>query len=191
MQTTQGVELHRVAVNGTPAAPLEELHGDEPQLGYFVNGTRMFVQLPQPLAPGASATLDFAFGYDIPQQGAGGRMGHDSDNLVYLAYFHPRMAVLDDVVGWMVDPFLGPAEFYHGFGRYTYSVDVPAGWLVVGTGTHVNPQETLTDDVLARLRRADQSDEIVNVIGAGEAARATRPGRNGRLVWRFEADSVR
>ena len=191
VEPTQGLELNRVALNGTALRALEDVDDDEPQPGYVVNGTRMFVQLPRPLASGASVTLDYSFGFTIPQQGAGGRMGWSEDNLVYLAYFHPRVAVFDDVTGWMVDPFLGNAEFYHGFGRYTYSVDAPAGWIVMGTGTLVNPQETLSDSVIARLRRAESSDAIVQVVGPGEASRATRPGRNGRLVWRFEADSVR
>ena len=191
VEVTEGIELRRVALGGSEIRPIEDLHAEQQQTGFVVNGTRMLVQLAQPLAPGASATLDIAFGFDIPQGGAGGRMGHDSENLIYLAYFHPRMHVHDDVTGWMVDPFLGPAEFYHGFGNYDYTVDAPAGWLVVGTGNLVNAEETLSAEVLQRLRRADQSDDIVPVIGAGEAARATRPGRNGRLVWRFEADSVR
>lgn len=190
-EITQGLELHRIAVGGAEIRPIDDLHADEPQTGYFVNGTRLLIQLAQPLAAGASVTLDFAFGFTIPRAGAGGRMGHDSENLIYLAYFHPRMHVFDDVTGWMVDPFLGPGEFYHGFGNYTYTVDAPAGWVVVGTGELMNPTETLSDDVLQRLRRAEQSDEVVHVIGAGEASRATRPGRNGRLVWRFDADSVR
>ena len=193
VEVTEGVELEELRANGVELHPLDDaaLHGNTPRTGYDVNGTRMMVQLAQPLAAGASVTLDFEFGFDIPRQGAGGRMGHDSGNFIYLAYFHPRMAVYDDVTGWMVDPFMGNAEFYHGFGRYTYSVDVPAGWLVIGTGDQVNEEETLADGVLERLRRAEASDEIVHVIGANETSNATRAGRNGRLVWRFEADSVR
>ena len=186
VEVTQGLELHRVTAGGTELRPIES-----PGTGYVVDGTRMMIQLPEPLAAGASVTLDFAYGFTIPQAGAGGRMGHDSENLIYLAYFHPRMHVHDDVTGWMIDPFLGPGEFYHGFGNYRYTIDAPAGWLVAGTGELLNAQETLSDEVLERLRRAEQSDEIVQVIGAGGAARATKAGRNGRLVWRFEADSVR
>ncbi|HEX6589209.1 MAG TPA: M1 family metallopeptidase [Longimicrobiales bacterium] len=189
VEVTEGVELRRVAVGGTELRPLDG--GDVQRPAYEVHGTRMVIHLAQPLAPGASVTLDFAFAYTIPQAGAGGRMGHDSENLIYLAYFHPRMHVFDDVTGWMVDPFLGPGEFYHGFGNYRYTVDAPAGWLVVGTGDLLNPQETLSDDVLERLRRAERSDEIVQVVAAAQASRATKAGRNGRLVWRFEADSVR
>ena len=191
VEPTNGLELRRVAVRGNDIRPLEELHGDQPVTGYVVNGTRMMIQLAQPLPAGASITLDFEFGFDIPQQGAGGRMGWSEDNLVFLAYFHPRMHVFDDVTGWMTDPFLSPGEFYHDFGHYAYSVDVPAGWLVIGTGDQTNREQTMSDRTLERLRRAEASDAIVAVIGANEFAGATRAGTNGRLVWRFEADSVR
>ncbi|HUF13391.1 MAG TPA: M1 family metallopeptidase [Longimicrobiales bacterium] len=187
VEVTQGMELHRVAAAGIELQPLESLQA----AGYLVDGTRMAIRPAQALAPGASIELDMSFGFTIPQQGTGARMGHSDENLVFLAYFHPRMAVYDDVIGWMDDPFLGNAEFYHGFGNYTYSVDAPAGWLVVGTGTHLNPQETLADAVVARLRQAEASDSIVRVIGPGEASAATRSGTGGRLVWRFDADTVR
>lgn len=188
VEVTQGLELHRLSVGGVELRASENLQSGP---GYVVDGTRMVIRPSQPVAPGAAVELEMSFGFTIPQQGAGARMGHDSENFVFLAYFHPRMAVYDDVNGWMEDPFLGNAEFYHGFGSYTYSVDAPAGWVVVGTGSHTNPEETLSADVIARLRRAEASDEVVQVIGPGEASRATMPGRNGRLVWRFDADSVR
>lgn len=188
VQLTQGLELFRVAAGGQE---LPETTGQLTQAGYQVQGTSLVIALPQPLQPNGSVELELSFGFTIPQQGAGARMGHAGDNLVFLAYWHPRMAVYDDVVGWHTDPFRGNAEFYHGFGNYSYSIEAPAGWLVLGTGELANPEETLSDAVLERLRLAEQSDEVVHVIGAGDAAQATRAGRNGRLVWRFEADSVR
>ena len=53
------------------------------------------------------------------------------------------MTVYDDVVGWHPDHFVGTTEFYAGFANHRYTVDVPAGWVLVGTGTLQNPQEVL------------------------------------------------
>jgi hypothetical protein len=120
-------------------------------------------------------------------------MGHSRDNLLYLAYWYPQMAVYDDVVGWQTDPFLGGAEFYMGFGSYEYTVDAPEGWVVMGTGNLANAEAVLPADVLQRWRRAAQSDTAVRVLGAGGfgAGKATLRGANGRLQWTFRADSVR
>lgn len=187
-EVTEGVRLHRVTLGGAELRAVENLNTAS---GYAVNGTNMVIRPPQPVPAGGTVELEIAFGFTIPQAGSGGRMGYSGDNFIFLAYFHPRMAVYDDVIGWSDDAFLGNAEFYHGFGNYTYSIDAPAGWLVRGTGAHLNPQETLAPDVLTRLRRAESSDEIVQVLGPGQASGATQSGRNGRLVWRFDADSVR
>lgn len=187
-EVTQGFELVRVTTGGQA---LTEAEGQLAGPGYQVMGTRMGVRLPQPLPPGGTTELEITYAFTIPQRGAGARMGHSAENLVFLAYWHPRMAVYDDVIGWHMDPFLGNAEFYHGFGSYRYSIDAPAGWLVLGTGELVNAEETLAAPVLERLRQAEQSDEVVQVLGPGQASQATQAGRNGRLVWRFEADSVR
>ena len=40
----------------------------------------------------------------------------------------------DDLRGWDNELYLGPSEFYNDFGRYDVTIDVPAGWIVSGTG---------------------------------------------------------
>jgi len=184
-EVTGGTELTRVVAGGQTLSESDNLQ----QPAYAIDGTRMAIRLPQPIPTGGSGEIEIDFGYDIPQAGASGRMGHQGENLVFLAYWHPRMAVLDDVVGWQIDPFLG-AEFYHGFGDYEYSIEAPAGWLVLGTGALTNRDEVLAPAVLERLNRAERSDEVVQILAAGQEHMVTR-ARSGNVVWRFDADSVR
>lgn len=188
-EVTGGIQLTRVAVRGQALAAATQ----RGQTGYAVQGTNLAIRLPAPLQPGDSVALDFAWSFKIPQAGASGRMGYDADNLIYMAYFYPQMAVYDDVVGWQTDPFLGTAEFYMGYGNYDYTVDVPAGWVVMGTGNLTNADQVLPAPVLARWRRAMQSDSVVHVLTAQDfgVGRETTAGTNGRLTWTFHADSVR
>jgi aminopeptidase N len=119
-------------------------------------------------------------------------MGWDSGNLFFLAYWYPQMAVYDDVIGWHPDMFTGTTEFYADFANYDVTIDAPAGWVVMSTGRLTNAEEVLAPVVLQRLRQAEARDQVVHVVTAQEfGAAATRPGQNGRLRWRFLADSVR
>jgi len=186
VEVTGGVQLRRVAVNG------QELSEAEGQgiSGYQVDGTKLLIVPPQPVAPNSTVELRFEWALRIPQQGAGGRMGHSRGNLIHLGYFYPQMAVLDDVVGWHPDQFLGTAEFYAGFGNYRVTIEAPAGWLVMGTGRLTNAEEVLAPEVLERLRIAEQSDTVVHVVTAEDLGQVTRQS-SGVQRWVFEADSVR
>ncbi|HJR52347.1 MAG TPA: M1 family metallopeptidase [Gemmatimonadota bacterium] len=187
-EVTGGIALERVVVDGTEIVAVE---GDGEGPGYQVSSTRMLIRPPRPVLPGGSVELAFDFGFAIPQQGASGRMGYSGEELFYLAYFYPQMAAYDDVAGWDVDRFTGQAEFYADFGRYDVTIDVPAGWLVEGTGVLVNPGETLAADVRARLDAAAASDSVSRVLSSGDFdGDVTHPGRSGRLEWHFVADSV-
>lgn len=185
-EVTGGIDLEHVAVNGSELGPTG---GRMP--GFAVEGTLMYVVLPRPLLPGATTELEIEWSFAIPQAGASGRMGYSGDELLYLAYWFPQMAVYDDVVGWHVEPFRGNAEFYSDFGDYDLTIDAPAGWLVMSTGTLQNPEEVLRPEVIERLRRAESSDEVVQVVSHDGAGAATLTGGNGRLLWRFRADDVR
>lgn len=185
-EVTGGVEVRRVAVGGQSLLEGPLARGP----AWAVQGTIMAVRPPVPVAPGGTLTLEIEWGFTIPQSGAG-RMGWSEDNLLFIAYWYPQMAVYDDVVGWHVDPYLGGAEFYAGFGSYDITVEAPAGWLVMGTGHLANPGEVLPDDIGERLARAEQSDDVVHILTADDiaAGRMTRDG--GPLRWRFVADTVR
>jgi len=160
---------------------------------YQVHGTIMLVWLPEPLATGDSATVDLEWSYRIPKAGANGRMGWDADNLIYLAYWYPQVAVFDDVSGWQNDPFLGRAEVHSNFADYDVRITVPDGWIVLGTGELENAEQVLSPTVLERLRRAEASDEVVNVLTVDDFGPgvATRSSDDGRLTWHYTAGQVR
>src|SRR4051794_8516933 len=182
----EGVELSRVAAQGQELRPSEP---DKP--GYEVNGTIMRISLPKALPPGGSVALDFAWKLRIPPDGAP-RGGQDGE-VFYINYWYPQMAVYDDVNGWQIDQYLGNAEFYMGYGKYDVTLTVPAGWLVDATGRLQNPAEVLSPQTRARLDSASQAAGIIHVVTDvdREPGRSTTAGTNGKLTWRFKADSVR
>lgn len=185
-EVTGGMEIGRVTVRGEA---LRTGLRDGPR--YQVDGTKMYVVPSTPVGPGETVDLEIDWSFDIPQAGIGGRMGHSEDNLVYIGYWFPQMSVYDDVEGWATDQFLGTAEFYSDFGTYNLTVEAPQGWVVAATGAHTNPEEVLAPAVLERLRMAERSDTIVQVLGADAFDSATRTSPDGMLRWTFVADSVR
>jgi hypothetical protein len=186
-EVTGGMEIEGVAYEGRPLGPTSS----QQQPGWIVNGTLMLVVLPSPVAPGDTVELAVEWSFPIPQAGASARMGYSGQELFYLAYWYPQMAVYDDVVGWHLESFRGNAEFYSDFGRYDVTIDAPAEYLVMSTGSLQNPDAVLAGDVIERLRRSEASDTVVHVVTHDGAADATVAGESGRLRWEFRADSVR
>lgn len=188
-EITGGVDLQRLVVDGAELTALEELE-EEP--GYFIEGTQMIVIPRAPVPPGASVEIETDWAFVVPQAGASGRMGYDADNLFFLAYWYPQMAVYDDVVGWHTEPFLGQAEFYADFADYDVTVEVPADWLVMGSGALQNAEAVLAPDVLERMRRAYASDEPVTIVAPDRlGSRVTQAGDGGRLRWHFTGEELR
>jgi hypothetical protein len=190
VEVTGGVEVQRVAVGGVE---LSEITRRGQGAGYGIEGTRMPILLPEPLASGDSLAIDVDWAFKVPQRGASGRMGWSEDNLFHIAYWYPQMAVFDDVVGWQMDPFLGGAEFYDGYGSYELSVEAPEGWIVTATGALTNAEQVLPPPVLERYRQAQTSDDVVHVLTEADfgPGSATQRSESGFLTWQFHSDTVR
>jgi peptidase M1-like protein len=171
-----GYDLTDVQVNGMSVKPR-------------INDTMMRLDLPTPLKPGdGKATISIKYFFRVPEHGSD-RMGRDS-TLFEIAQWYPRMAVYDDVRGWNTDPYLGQGEFYLEYGDVDYSVTVPAGYMVAGSGVLQNPEEVLTAEQRRRLATASRSSDVVQIITQAEAAAAKTRRVAGVKTWRFRAQHV-
>ncbi len=186
LDITKGMKIKSVIANG------RELNEGRPgSPSWSVDNTVMFIRPHDRLESGGSVTLEIDWELDIPQRGASGRNGWDKD-LFFLGYFYPHMRVHDDVYGWMMDPFKGNAEFYHGFADYTMNITMPADWVVMGTGEFLNPEEVLAPHVLERYIEAGNTTDIVHVIKKEDFGhKATAESENGMHTWRFTSEKVR
>lgn len=197
--------LYRNLSKGSAMFPAESRWGVRGfQGGYDVTGlqvngrgvvgktddTMMRIDLDAPLAPhGAILTIGMQYAFVVPDHGSD-RMGRDS-TLYEIAQWYPRMAVYDDVRGWNTDPYLGQGEFYLEYGDIDYSVTVPAGYVVAGSGMLQNRAEVLTPSQAERLDRAAHSTTVVQVITADEATAGKHRATPGAKTWRFRAEHVR
>ena len=169
-----GYDLRDVRVNGVAVTPKTD-------------DTMMRIDLPAPLkSRGGTALITMNFSFPVPDHGSD-RMGRDS-SLYEIAQWYPRMAVYDDVRGWNTDPYLGQGEFYLEYGDIDYSVTVPAGFTVAGSGVLQNPAQVLSDEERARLDRAARTTDVVQIVTADEAKSKEMPGTK---TWHFVAKNVR
>jgi hypothetical protein len=158
------------------------------------NGTVLRVDLDRPLGPGRVVTLRVGYRFVVPDHGSD-RMGREpvSGGWLYeIAQWYPRLAVYDDVRGWNTEQYLGQGEFYLEYGDFDVRLTLPRGFVVVATGTLLNPLEVLTPTERARLALAMRSDTTVPIIAREEAGQpSTRPAGKPSLTWHFGAHNVR
>ncbi|HEU4642966.1 MAG TPA: M1 family metallopeptidase [Gemmatimonadaceae bacterium] len=183
---TDGMKVERLVVNGAPVAL-----GD--QDAYSVDGTVATIHPASPVLPGATATLDVDWEFevpDVPQGMRGERMGRWGHELYQVAQWYPQVAMYDDLRGWDTDQYLGKGEFYNQFGSFDVKITVPSGWLVGATGTLRNPEEVLSPTTRERLALAMRSDSTVHVVSAAERAPGQSTAAGQSLTWHFTAPRV-
>lgn len=110
----------------------------QPDNGPKTDRSVVRIDLPQPVAPGASTTLDIGFFDQLPRVVA--RSGYyGSFHLV--AQWFPKIAVLElpgergaAAPRWNAHEFHLHSEFYADFGSYDVRITVPKGYTVGATG---------------------------------------------------------
>jgi hypothetical protein len=214
-EVTDGMQIRRMSIDGAPVniasnqtgggvaaegaraiQTAQQAAANATTGNTLINGrsTNARVRLASPIAAGARAVLEIEWSHKLPGgPGTGHRMTQRwADTLFQPTQWYPRIAKYDDLRGWDTELYVGPSEFYNNFGAFDVKIDVPAGWLVSGTGTLQNPQQVLTDRARARLATVTQSNAITTIVGPDEIGpgQATATSSTGRLTWHFRGDSI-
>lgn len=163
-------------------------NGVEQKFGDPRGQTMQQVRLAKPLATGDSISLSFNWHYELSEES--GREGKLDSTSFFLAYFYPRIAVLDDVHGWDRMNFTDAQEFYNDFNDYTVSVTVPKNFLVWGTGDLQNAAELLQPAFLSKFNKSFTSDEVINVVTKTDLAAKNITTQNASNTWKWKATNV-
>jgi Peptidase family M1 domain len=150
--------------------------------------TNRAVRLPKPLAPHDSVLLTFEWHYDISLES--NREGRLDSTTYFLAYFYPRIAVLDDYNGWDRMEFTDGKEFYSDFNDYKLTVNAPKNFVVWATGDLQNPQDVLQLDVLTKYRESLTSDKIITLASSAANAAKIITKQNEVNSWVFTCENV-
>jgi hypothetical protein len=168
-------------------------------LRYFINGTMMRIDLPDPLKSGEKILFSIAWSYvekdrNLVSTDRGGYEYFPEDkNYVYTcAQWFPRMCVYDDYEGWQNKQYLGLGEFALTFGNYKVRITVPSDHIVGATGTIQNLNEVLTPEQVARYEKAKTSfDKPLFIVTKEEAAQKEKTKSTKKSTWEFYAENVR
>ncbi|MHB1863789.1 MAG: M1 family metallopeptidase [Gemmatimonadaceae bacterium] len=174
---TSGIHIRSFAVNGKP-----ERWQDNPR--FF---TWQPVELPAALSPHDSVRLAFAWYYDLPKRPS--RQGVIDSTTFYIAYFYPRVAVFDDYNGWDTMDHAGH-EFYSDFNDYDVTVNVPANFIVWGTGTLTNAAALLQPEPLRRFEASFTSDSTIRVATHAEVLAHEVTTQGVMNSWHFTARDI-
>jgi len=113
------------------------------------------------------------------------------DSLTYfLAYFYPRIAVLDDYNVWDRMNFMDSHEFYSDFNDYIVTINAPKNYVVWGTGTLQHPENVLQPEILKRFNESFTSNQVIHVATKEELAAGKVTTQNAMNSWQFTAKNI-
>ncbi len=184
-QHTDGYQFETVMI---------EYKGKTINATYIINDTRMQIRLLKALSSKEKINIHIKYHYAIPGI-FGGRTDFFStkNGKIYeIAQWYPQMCVYDDLLGWNTLPFLGSGEFYCEYGDFDYTVTVPAGMIVAGSGELQNEKEVLTPVQIQRLDAARKSDKTIMIRSEQEVNKdAEKSGNNKLITWHFKMKNTR
>ncbi|PQJ82157.1 M1 family metallopeptidase [Polaribacter glomeratus] len=170
---------------------------DGSSLSYTINQTMMRINLPKPLASGATFKFNVKWWYYINNHiTQGGRSGfehfEDGNNNYVIAQFYPRLCVYDNVEGWQNDQFWGRSEFALEFGDFTVNITVPEDHMLGATGVLKNETIVLSKKEQERLAIAKKTFDKPVLIRSQEEAEQIEKGNSKKTkTWKFFAENVR
>lgn len=170
-------------------------------MDFVVVGTKLRLDLPQPLKPGQKTEFGIDFGFNIVESDAvGARSGYEhfpdderegGNDIFLMAQWYPRVTAFTDYEAWTNKEFLGSGEFTMEFGDFEVEITVPAGHIVSASGVLQNPRDVLTSTQRERLDDEKGAERPVFVVTPEEALENEKEATDEMKTWRFVAENVR
>lgn len=151
-----GIKIHEIKINNVGFDP-------DTAKNVWFNATVMRLSLRENLLPHTSINLGFNWEVTLPSE-SNIRMGVYDSTTAMVAYWYPQVSVYDDVHGWDNDPYTGSQEFYNDFNNYDVTIEIPNTFNVWATGVLQNAGDVLSQKTLERYKKAESSEEVVNII---------------------------
>jgi hypothetical protein len=146
------------------------------------------IRLNKAVAPHDSVVLRFDWHYQVSLES--NREGMIDSTTYFLAYFYPRVAVLDDYNGWDRLDFTDQQEFYNDFNDYSLTVNVPKNYIVWATGALQNPDAVLMPACAKKLAASMTTDEILHIATPDDLVKQRVTAQNAVNSWKWTAGDI-
>jgi len=165
-------------------------------LVHTLNKGMLRIDLPRPLAAGATFEFDLAWEYLINDTKlvplrSGYEVLDDGTCIFGMAYCYPRLCAYTDYGGWRLKQPIRYGEFTLEFGDFEASITVPSDHIVGATGALQNPDDVLSPVMKERLAQSDTAAAPVMIVTKEEAEAARKKPATETKTWKFAAKNVR
>ncbi|MEA2042158.1 MAG: M1 family metallopeptidase, partial [Bacteroidota bacterium] len=178
----EGIDIQSISVDGRTI---------QLKAPYYINNRAlMVIQLPRKLTPGKTLEVQVKWSLPIAKKSTI-RNGMYGDKNYFIAYWFPKIAVYDDIVGWDTHSYTGRYEFYNDFGNYNVEISAPSEYTVWANGILQNAEEIFTEKYYNRYQKAQKSSEAVSIIGEEDRAENAQIQKKGSShQWKFTLDQT-
>ncbi len=174
-----GVNVSKLIVNGKKK--------DVKKL--FSYGTNVYLRLKKKINPASIVNLEIEWNVQTPTKGAV-RNGKYGENIYFVGYWYPQIAVYDDVFGWDRDMYTGAEEFYNDHSNFDVKLTVKSPNLVWATGMLQNTGQIFTTKYLNLIKKAKISNKVVHIITPKDYKAGNILKNKKENTWHFKASKV-
>lgn len=146
------------------------------------------IKLPNVILPGEKAQIEIHWNFALPAR-VPIRMGTYGDKNYFVAYWFPKVAVFDDLVGWNTRGHTGNQEFYNDFGSYEVNIRVPDTYIVWSTGVLQNPKQIFSEKYLKRIEKSQKSEDIIHIISLEDRNKGNKILKDSEYhTWEYKSE---
>ncbi len=174
-EKNDGMMIDRIVIDGVsynPASTEDVVDG----------GTFRIVRLRKPVPPNGKMTLEIDWHITIAGEGFE-RSGAIDNTSMFVGYWYPEMAVLDDINGWDRINYNAATEFYHDYSDYDVEITAPDNFTVWASVAPSNEKEVYSTQVQERLGKARTSATPVKILTVADINKK----RSGKKTWKYSA----
>ena len=147
------------------------------------------ITLPENILPHSSAKIEIKWELTFPGT-VPIRMGtYEKDNF-FIAYWYPKVAVYDDIVGWNTNGHTGMQEFYNDFGDFDVEITVPGDYQLWATGILQNINDLYTEKYIKRFEKSKNTDAVVHIITEEDRKAGNIMKKADFHTWKFKSEQT-
>ncbi len=176
---TDGVIISKLVING------KEINIRNTR----TNSTNMFVPIPDKILPDSETELLIEWQLSYPEHTTV-RNGKYMENVWFIGYWYPQIAVYDDVFGWDNSTYTGSTEFYNDHSNFDVKITVPYPNLLWATGEQQNIDDVYTKKYANRIKDAKNNENVVNIITPDDYEQGKILINKDKNTWHFIASKV-